>query len=172
MFKSNKRPVRGEKQRGYTAIELGAAIAGGLIFIAAATFGILRAMDNNRYSTLISQATSAAPQALMAVYTNNGTLFRGLTNDPAVARTGVVNAGLKGETPWNLPFVVSAAPAAGNPNVITIDYPVSGAQADVKAPTIAAQIVDSDGVGADGMITAAVYDAANDLISVTYNLTN
>jgi hypothetical protein len=91
------------KERGYTAIELGAAIAGGLIFIAIATFGILRALDNNRYSTLVQMVTAQVPQALVATLSNSGSLVNGLGTAAAGAKTRIEAAGVPADTPWGTP---------------------------------------------------------------------
>lgn len=156
-FKSKSKLSR--RQRGLTLIEVGGAIAGGIIFLALATFGVLRALDNNRYSTLNRMIGNDMAGAVLNIYSTAGTLTSLTT---AAGKNILVGMGVKGETPWNTLWTVQTA---GTANTVVIRFPIGGAQAATKGPTLAPTLS-----GQYPIVSAATFATNN--LDVTFNTIN
>lgn len=146
-------------KKGFTAVELGAVIAGALLFVAVATFGILRALDNNRYSALAQTAGVDVPAALMNIYSTTGTLTSLSTTGGKAILTGM---GIKPNTEWNTAWTVQTA---GTGTTVTLRFPLGGGQAATKGPTMQASLPTQFPI-----ISAAAFTSPN--LDLTYNLQN
>lgn len=156
-------PVRNTKmrnsQRGFTAVELGAVIAGALLFVAVATFGILRSLDNNRYSGLVQTVGVDIPAQLMNLYATTGTLASLSTTAGKNILTGM---GVKATTEWGTNWTVQTA---GTPTTVTLRFPLGGSQAATKGPTLQTSLTTQFPI-----ISAAAFASPN--LDISYNVQN
>lgn len=148
-----------QRQRGMTAVELGAVIAGGLLFLAAATYGVLRSLDNQKYGALTQTIAADMPSILFNQYATNGTLAQLTT---AKGKDIIVGGGANSATPWGGSWAIQTAGAA---STVTIRFPIGGGQGTTKGPTLAATLPTQYPV-----ISAATYASGN--LDISYNLQN
>lgn len=146
-------------QQGFTALELAAAIAAGLLFLAIVTFGVIRGLDNNRYTTLTAMIGGSMTSAILSVYTSNGSL----SSLTVIAGSGILTgAGVKSTTPWGTPWAVQTAGTAGT---VQIRFPLGGVQKLTKGPSLATSLPSIFPV-----VTSASFADPN--LDVTFNLIN
>lgn len=162
-IKSNHTLVKARKL-GLTAVEVSAAIAIGILFVAAATFGVLRQIDNSRYSTFTNLLGSDLAGAVTNVYSTTGTLTS-LTAD-ATGKSVLTGMGVTPNTPWNTAWTVSAA---GTANTVGITFPAGGSQSNTKMPGIATTLGTQYPIISAATYTAGTTGAAGNLV-VTYNV--
>lgn len=148
------------KSKGFTLIELSITIAAGIIFIALAAFGSLRALDNTRYSSLTRMIGSDTAGAITNLFGTNGTLTSLTAN--AAGKNILVGAGVKAETPWTTAWAVQTA---GTANRVVIRYTIGGPQAATKGPSLATNLIVQYPI-----VQTAVYNAGN--LDVTFNVNN
>ncbi len=162
-IKSNK-TISKARKLGLTAVEVSAAIAIGILFVAAATFGVLRQIDNSRYSTFTNLLGSDLAGAVTNVYSTTGTLT-GITAD-AAGKAVLTGMGVAPNSPWNTAWTVSAA---GNASTVSFSFPLGGSQTNSKMPTISATLPTQYPI-----ISAATYTAGTGAtpgtIVVQYNV--
>lgn len=151
--------TRKKSQRGFTAVELGAAIAGGLLFLSVVTFGIIRSLDNNRYSTVTAMIGGDMASAIMGVYGTTGTLTSLTTAGGAAILTG---AGVKSTTPWGTSWAVQTA---GTADTVVIRFPLAGGQKLNKGPGLAANLSTQFPI-----VSTATFADPN--LDVTYDVVN
>lgn len=150
---------RKKSQRGFTAVELGAAIAGGLLFLSVVTFGIIRGLDNNRYSTMTALIGGDMASAIMSVYGTTGSL----TSLTVAGGPGILTgAGVKSTTPWNTSWTVQAA---GTASTVVIRFPLGGNQKVAKGPGLATTLSAQFPI-----VSTATFADPN--LDVTYNVVN
>lgn len=110
------------RRKGMTALEVAIAIGAGLLFLAAAAFGIIRFLDNQRYNVMNRLAGSQAVALLGQIYGQQGTLAALTTANGVGILTGM---GLKATTPWGGVWTVSTA---GGASTVSLSFPLGGPQ--------------------------------------------
>ena len=152
-----KADKRKSDESGFTLIELAGAVGGGILFLALASFGVLRALDNNRYSSLTRMVGNDVPAAIINISSTTGTLASLTT---AAGKNILVGMGLKPTTPWNTAWTVQTA---GTPTAVQLRFPLAGAQAATKGPTLGTTLAVEYPI-----ISAAAFAGVN--LDVTYNV--
>ena len=153
-----KADKRKSDESGFTLIELAGAVGGGILFLALASFGVLRALDNNRYSSLTRMIGNDVPAAIINISSTTGTLTSLAAN--AAGKNILVGMGLKPTTPWNTAWAVQGA---GTANTVQLRFPLAGAQAATKGPTLGTTLAVEYPI-----ISAAAFAGVN--LDVTYNV--
>jgi len=153
-----KADKRNSDEGGFTLIELAGAVGGGILFLALASFGVLRALDNNRYSSLTRMVGNDVPAAIINIQSTTGTLVSLTAN--AAGKAILTGMGLKPTTPWNTQWAVQGA---GTPTTVQLRFPLAGAQAGTKGPTLGTTLAAEYPI-----ISAAAFAGVN--LDVTYNV--
>jgi len=130
----NRRLSKLRRRKGMTALEVAIAIGAGLLFLAAAAYGVIRYLDNMRYNTLTRLAGDQMVSVLGQVYGQQGTLASLTT----AAGVGIISGmGVNPNTPWGGAWTVKTA---GTQNTVQLQYPLGGNQLATQGPAIAANL--------------------------------
>lgn len=129
-----RNPAKLRRRKGMTALEVAIAIGAGLLFLAAAAFGIIRFLDNQRYNVMAQLAGSQAVALLGQVYGQQGTLTALTTANGVGILSGM---GMKTTTPWGGAWTVSTA---GGASTVSLSYPLGGPQVATAGPTFASNL--------------------------------
>jgi len=140
-----------KKQKGFTLIEVGVAIAIGVLFLAGIAGLVISSLNDSKVAEAQNFFSNQAPQALVAIVRTEGSIA-GATKAKLVAK------GLDTNTPWDAAWTMSVA--AG---VATFTFPIGGNDPDTTGADMAA-----------GLTTArfphlsanATYAAATDKLTV------